>query len=161
MLIWKSACNILVQDIEGVFTLENYGRNVNCSLMTIFYSKIRLMYLSSGVHHRTTVRTFSHPRVQSGINHKVKQLFLNTLVNYCHAFSQAIQGVVFWKTNESLPRAVPFDPIFYGGWQFTQDFSWYFCLKCMQDYRISRTSPPTLSTVFCQGTNYLCELNKS
>ncbi|CAG7819250.1 unnamed protein product [Allacma fusca] len=43
-------CNILVQDTEGAYTLENYGRHVNCTLTTLFDAKVRILYMSTGQH---------------------------------------------------------------------------------------------------------------
>lgn len=45
-----SACNILVQDTEGAYTLDNHGRDMNCSLTTLFDAKIRMMYVNVGQH---------------------------------------------------------------------------------------------------------------
>ncbi|ODN06056.1 Corticotropin-releasing factor-binding protein [Orchesella cincta] len=73
-------CNVLVQDTEGIFTLENYGRNVNCSVMTIFDAKIRIMYMNTGLH-RSGVKTFSHsPRLQKGIYHKCAKMGMEDFV---------------------------------------------------------------------------------
>ncbi|XP_035712586.1 corticotropin-releasing factor-binding protein isoform X2 [Folsomia candida] len=41
-------CNILVQDLEAVYKLENFGRRSNCSLTTLFDAKVRVLWMSAG-----------------------------------------------------------------------------------------------------------------
>lgn len=43
------ACNVLVEGLEDVYTVRNYGKATNCSLMTLFPAQINILSLSAGV----------------------------------------------------------------------------------------------------------------
>jgi len=52
LIIWSFwiACNIVVNnDMEGVYTLDNFGLARNCSLTAIFDAKFRIMYMNAGL----------------------------------------------------------------------------------------------------------------
>lgn len=67
-----SACNILVQDVGALYKLENFGREINCSLTTLFDAKIRVLSMSTGVHGSQVKYPASSSRSRSsGIYHKV------------------------------------------------------------------------------------------
>ncbi|KAK8721991.1 hypothetical protein OTU49_012415 [Cherax quadricarinatus] len=42
-------CNILVDDVKGVYTLRNHGRRTNCSITTIFPASVSIIQLAVGV----------------------------------------------------------------------------------------------------------------
>ncbi|KAK8384809.1 hypothetical protein O3P69_014392 [Scylla paramamosain] len=45
----KAPCNILVDDVSGIYTLRNHGRRQNCSVTTIFPATVNLVQLAVGV----------------------------------------------------------------------------------------------------------------
>ncbi|XP_076045443.1 corticotropin-releasing factor-binding protein [Oratosquilla oratoria] len=51
-------CNILVDDVSGVYTLRNHGKRVNCSITTIFPASVSLLQLSVGAVGRVPNRAF-------------------------------------------------------------------------------------------------------
>lgn len=62
-----SACNILLQGIEDVYTMRNYEKRSNCSLSTLFPSAVRIEAINVGA-----VRSDSRSmEVETGIIHKV------------------------------------------------------------------------------------------
>lgn len=42
-------CNVLVEGLEDVYTIRNYGKATNCSLTTLFPAQISILSLSVGV----------------------------------------------------------------------------------------------------------------
>ncbi|XP_045619980.1 corticotropin-releasing factor-binding protein [Procambarus clarkii] len=42
-------CNILVDDMSGVYTLRNHGRRSNCSITTIFPATVSIVQLAVGI----------------------------------------------------------------------------------------------------------------
>ena len=49
-----SACNVLLQGDQGIYTLRNYGQRINCSVSAIFPSHIEVVSMSIGVQGRLT-----------------------------------------------------------------------------------------------------------
>lgn len=46
---WISACNVLFQSTEDIYTLRNYGKRSNCSLSTLFPAAVRVASLNVGI----------------------------------------------------------------------------------------------------------------
>ncbi|XP_050421765.1 corticotropin-releasing factor-binding protein [Adelges cooleyi] len=44
-------CNILIQGMNEVYTLRNYGKQVNCSLTTLYPAEVKILSLGVGLGH--------------------------------------------------------------------------------------------------------------
>ncbi|CAH0559014.1 unnamed protein product [Brassicogethes aeneus] len=61
-------CNVMVQDVEQVFTMRNYGRRSNCSLSTLFPAFVKVEGINVGV----TPSIGRGVEMETGTIHKVR-----------------------------------------------------------------------------------------
>ncbi|KAL1452440.1 hypothetical protein WDU94_006673 [Cyamophila willieti] len=65
----KSPCNILLEGLSDVYTLRNYGKNVNCSLTTLYPAQVKVLSLGVGLSNSKTKRNHEI-EVETGTLHK-------------------------------------------------------------------------------------------
>ncbi|GLV42103.1 uncharacterized protein CBL_04938 [Carabus blaptoides fortunei] len=71
----RTPCNVLLQDTEGVYTLRNYGKRVNCSISAIFPAAARVLSISVGL-----VGGHSSIAMETGTIHKCQKRGLDDYV---------------------------------------------------------------------------------
>lgn len=62
-------CNILLEGLSDVYTLRNYGKNVNCSLTTLYPAQVKVLSLGVGLSNGKSKRT-QDVEVETGTLHK-------------------------------------------------------------------------------------------
>ncbi|XP_065170123.1 corticotropin-releasing factor-binding protein [Atheta coriaria] len=62
-------CNVLLQDVEDVYTLRNYGRRSNCSFSALFPAAVRVLSVNVGV----TSRDGRSVELETGTLHKCQK----------------------------------------------------------------------------------------
>lgn len=72
-----SACNVLFQDTDGIYTLRNYGKRSNCSISTLFPAAVKVAALNIGV--TSVSRGFE---IETGTIHKVRTQVLHAVCFY-------------------------------------------------------------------------------
>uniref|UniRef100_A0A8D8V560 Corticotropin-releasing factor-binding protein n=1 Tax=Cacopsylla melanoneura TaxID=428564 RepID=A0A8D8V560_9HEMI len=65
-------CNILLEGLSDVYTLRNYGKNVNCSLTTLYPAQVKVLSLGVGLSNSKTKRNHEI-EVETGTLHKCEK----------------------------------------------------------------------------------------
>lgn len=68
VLFFVSACNVMFQEVDDIYTIRNYGRRSNCSLSTVFPAIVKIVAIDVGV----TPSAGRGLELETGTIHKVR-----------------------------------------------------------------------------------------